>query len=986
MDDHKMKLLELMKKHGETIHKMADGGVTTLGGPTAPPPNSSPRMQGVTGPLAYTGGGAAFNALNNLTQNHFQATGAAIQPGTNAAQLNQAYDQAQTGIGHQENFLNALQAQNGVQNQSDVYNQMQGVVNGTGPNPAQAMLNNATGANVANQAALMASQRGASANPGLIAREAAMQGAGIQQNAAGQGAALQANQSLNALNAASGIAQNQVNQQGQATQGFNTAVQNEQNILQAANSGYNNAQVGMQSNINNVNGMISQGNQQAGNALTGGIIKGISSAFGGGGGGLFAEGGEVQANVGGGNYSQAFTSSAPDIGSMGTSANENFLADSSKKEGGKAAPKSSPEALGGGGGSSITSDLGSVSKFATMAADGGLIEQPKSQAAKHLNGTQSPPQQQQVASSGPTLESILGLSGRNVAGLNKGGPTEFLGALKTGGKVPGKPKVGGAVDTEKNDTVPALLSAGEVVLPRSVTQSEDPVAGAAQFVAALMKKKKMNQGGVACMAEGGEAAAPDYLTLPGQEQSSDVTMPDIQVPKTSDEEVMKQNLDNRLGQIGNFANAAKNILFSNDWVGKAKNGEITQPMEQKPESAQGLGETRSPGASAEMPTNVQLGQPAAAQNPVQSAGLTAQSPDGFKYDPYQGFNTQLAGVAGEANAAGQVEQEKADLLAKHTEDLQKINEQGQAMALQNQTETQAMIEDMKKGHIDPKAYINNMSSGQKLSTAIGLILGGIGGGIDRSGQNPAMEFLNQQINRDVEAQVKNRDNKLTIFNAMEKQYGNKKDALNMTHAFYLAKLQNDINTAAAKSGNKMAIARAQQVSGPIQTELQKLHYEVGMRQAAMNGNGGQADPAVLVRYLVPQEHQKKAFEEIEVAQNTSKNAPHIMKAFWDAANKVHSVDFVPGMQNVDQKSFHALLGPTFQDVEGTVRQAAMDNMFSNVTPQFGDSKATINKKAQATQNYLDYKSSAPTAKGFGIDLRKFRSTNPMSAAGFKKRN
>ncbi len=109
-----------------------------------------------------------------------------------------------------------------------------------------------------------------------------------------------------------------------------------------------------------------------------------------------------------------------------------------------------------------------------------------------------------------------------------------------------------------------------------------------------------------------------------------------------------------------------------------------------------------------------------------------------------------------------------------------------------------------------------------------------------------------------------------------------------------------------------------------------------------------------------------------------------MTAFDNAANKIHTTDFVPGMNNADQKALHALMGPTFKDVEGTVRQAAMDNMFANVTPQFGDNKNTLATKRNALMGYLGSKISAPTAKGYGLDLTKFRSTN-YGGAGFKKR-
>lgn len=45
-------------------------------------------------------------------------------------------------------------------------------------------------------------------------------------------------------------------------------------------------------------------------------------------------------------------------------------------------------------------------------------------------------------------------------------------------------------DSPKNDVVPAMLSPGEIVLPRSVTQSGNPVQHAAEFVAALQANKR----------------------------------------------------------------------------------------------------------------------------------------------------------------------------------------------------------------------------------------------------------------------------------------------------------------------------------------------------------------------------------------------------------------------------------------------------------------------------------------------------------------
>ena len=245
---------------------------------------------GAIGGLLGTAGGAAGSGFSTPQQ-------ASIVNPTNAGQISSAYTGVQNSQQAQQNLLSALQGQNGLGNQSQVYGQLQGVANGTGPNPAQAMLNQATGQNVANQAALMAGQRGAGSNVGLMARQAAQQGANIQQQAVGQGATMQANQSLNAISAAGNMANTQAGQQIGQTNANTAAQQAEQAALINAQLGVNNSNVGMQSNVNNVNGQLANTTMQGQQGLIGGVMNSL-----GGGISSLAEGGDV--DDGGGDSQQ----------------------------------------------------------------------------------------------------------------------------------------------------------------------------------------------------------------------------------------------------------------------------------------------------------------------------------------------------------------------------------------------------------------------------------------------------------------------------------------------------------------------------------------------------------------------------------------------------------------------------------------------------------------------------------------------------------
>lgn len=214
-------------------------------------------MGGLSGMMGTAGGTAG--------------SGVSIMNPVDQGQVNTAYQQTQQGLTQQNQFLQALQAQNGVGNQSSVFNQLQGTANGTGANPAQAQLAQATGQNVAAQTAMMAGQRGSSSNVGLMARQAATQGANTQQQAVGQAATMQANQSLNALNSMGSLATNQVGQQANATNAYSSAAQGQQQNL-----------IGGVASANTANSAIIQNSLKAQAGLVSGGGAGLVSAAQGG--------------------------------------------------------------------------------------------------------------------------------------------------------------------------------------------------------------------------------------------------------------------------------------------------------------------------------------------------------------------------------------------------------------------------------------------------------------------------------------------------------------------------------------------------------------------------------------------------------------------------------------------------------------------------------------------------------------------------------
>ena len=355
--------------------------------------------------------------------------------------------QSQFDIQQQQNLANQLAAQGGIGNQSQVYNQQQALAQqlgqmaqGQGPNPVQAQLAQNTGQNVANQAALMAGQRGADANAGLIARQAGMQGAAAQQQAAGQAATLAAQQQLGAVGALQqqqGMLGNLATQQIGQQQGALNQVSAQQLAQQqaAAQQQQMAANIAAQQNQQQValaQAQTQQGNQQT--SMWGNILGGVAGAAGslaGGGGAsgalsaLAAEGGEIP----------KFADGGP------------VFADSNNQAANLKANYKGKSKIG-------------AHLFAHGGKPSHLVDALVSPGEKIL-----PPKDAKAAKDGK------------------------INPMKAGKTVPGKAAVGGAINSYTNDTVPARLKPGSIVLPRSVTQSANPDGKAKQFVEALKSKK-----------------------------------------------------------------------------------------------------------------------------------------------------------------------------------------------------------------------------------------------------------------------------------------------------------------------------------------------------------------------------------------------------------------------------------------------------------------------------------------------------------------
>lgn len=356
-------------------------------------------------------------------------------------------------------------------------------------------------------------------------------------------------------------------------------------------------------------------------------------------------------------------------------------------------------------------------------------------------------------------------------------------------------------------------------------------------------------------------------------------------------------------------------------------------------------------------------------------------------DTLGGYANQAQGLQKQAVAEGAQGQQQEQALKTQASAVQNMMDQYQDHYNHIDQERQAFQDDIINKHIDPNHYVGSMDFGNKIQTAIGLALGGLGG----SGRdNPALDFLNKQIDRDIDAQKAELGKRETLLSANMKQFGNLRDATDMTRLMQSDIIQTQLKQAEAKAMDPISKARAQQQIGALQQQVGPIAQQLATRRMLMSpqaaGSISNMNPSSLVPAIVPKEHQEAVYKELERAQNTRQVAKTALANFDKVAAQMKSAGGLgrigtAAYSPAEATALEAELGTTVGDQEGTVRETAMHNVKNAYLPRANDTDTRLATRRQELANYMTLKSNAPRAQSFGIDLDKFASTSrdPMAS-------
>jgi hypothetical protein len=285
---------------------------------------------------------------------------------------------------------------------------------------------------------------------------------------------------------------------------------------------------------------------------------------------------------------------------------------------------------------------------------------------------------------------------------------------------------------------------------------------------------------------------------------------------------------------------------------------------------------RTAAASSDLPN---MGQPVG-----QSANPSSQIPTSPAADVAGLYQQGKKGISEEADyeknlAAANATNEQSDLDAR-----QDLLQGVKTNAQQFQDEQRKFMDDYANNKIDPKHYIENMDSDKKAATAIGLFLGGWGSAFTKQG-NPALDFLNKQIDRDIEAQQSRIGQQKTLLEANQNLYHDSVLASNATRMQMNDIYAHKIQLEAAKLGTPLAQANKDKALAKFGLENAQLLQQNATRAAVMHSlvQGGQGiDPIDLgnIGLMKPEEAQKE-----KSSIDAQKTAIQATKSLFTELNK-----------------------------------------------------------------------------------------------------
>lgn len=347
------------------------------------------------------------------------------------------------------------------------------------------------------------------------------------------------------------------------------------------------------------------------------------------------------------------------------------------------------------------------------------------------------------------------------------------------------------------------------------------------------------------------------------------------------------------------------------------------------------------------------------------------------------FYNQLQKDIGEQKSAimegGKLQSDMLEEQAKLQEQMQKSKKQmaDEEMADLNikaakvTEENEALKKAGMNNEIDPGRLWSKKSTGNKVLGIIGLILGGIGGGLTGRGSD-ALAILNKQIDADISAQEKDKENKQNLFKQNVARLGDIDGAKKLLKMQMLSATQGQIEGLALKYGSEKAKNDALQLAQSIDVMKAELGQKLYNEQATKRLDS--IDPlAARINSLPPalQDNAYKELEQLNRLQSGIEEVDRTIDGFADIGIIDRANPFNPDL--IDQKAsalvgvIKPMLGEAMQEADVKRMIAPFIPGWINNTENFRETskkelKAQIMSRVKSATPILSQRGWAPPIK------------------------
>jgi hypothetical protein len=282
---------------------------------------------------------------------------------------------------------------------------------------------------------------------------------------------------------------------------------------------------------------------------------------------------------------------------------------------------------------------------------------------------------------------------------------------------------------------------------------------------------------------------------------------------------------------------------------------------------------------------------------------------------------------------------------------------------------QELEKEYRENKIDPRRVIDNMTTGRKVVTAIGLIFGGMGGG--GTGKNAALDQLNKAIDDDILAQKNAQDKAYNLWKMNREATQSDMQATLETRNQLLQAAKVRIEQFSAEAAGPMAQARAAPLLAQIDKEIEENTLRRSFMEASRTQGIINADPTVLLRGIKDHHLQKEAGKEIQEMQNLKRMETNVLGAM-DELQKINQV-----LSPFDAaRAKGTFTGTLVKMMEGSFTKEQAESFAKNFFKRIGEGSATTENKRRDFINLIKTKQVGSFFQAAtGIPLDKFASTS-----------